>query len=212
MEHKSIEQLSLIDATNHTRANDKAVLKSDGSIVLDTHKEELMDIPTCEFIDDLEKYVSTDGRNPKEILKDMTTLLKKYKVMAENVEKRISKLSNVTMVELKESTRILEELCVKQTQNKDLTTDFRLWGNVRLKAVIPPVKKVGIWLGASVMVEYTLEEAKNVIMTSTTNVQNALEKCNLNLANLKRQITTLEVSIARIHNFAVTAGRSSSNS
>ncbi|KAI0982804.1 hypothetical protein GJ496_009059 [Pomphorhynchus laevis] len=188
MDCKPIEQLSLREDHNYGVAQDgnrnKDCSKSSRTVSTVANRVESMTIPTCQFIDDLEKYVKADGRHPKQILQEMTTLLKKYKAMSENVEKRISNLYNVTLADLKQSTSILNKLHTDMDQNKEVIADFSFSGNVKLKAIIPPVKKVGLWLGAKVMVEYTIDEAEDVIKTNTRNVENAIAKCNENLANL----------------------------
>jgi prefoldin subunit 5 len=46
------------------------------------------------------------------------------------------------------------------SDNKEINTNFLLSDNIWAKAKVPNTSgKVGLWLGANVMVEYTYEEA-----------------------------------------------------
>ncbi|KIH50276.1 prefoldin subunit, partial [Ancylostoma duodenale] len=64
-------------------------------------------------------------------------------------------------------------------------------------------KKVSIWLGANVMVEYELDKAKELLEKNRGNVQKAVDELASELAFVKDQITTTEVNIAHVHNYGV---------
>merc|ERR1712000_529439 len=74
------------------------------------------------------------------------------------------------------------------------------------KAVIPPTDKVGLWLGANVMMEYNMEEAIEMLNCNIKNAKNRLLDYVEDIEFLKDQITTTEVNIARCHNHKIKLG------
>lgn len=53
------------------------------------------------------------------------------------------------------------------------------------------------------MLEYTLDEAEELLLGNQKTAQSALEKVDEDLDFLRDQITTTEVNMARLHNWAV---------
>lgn len=58
-------------------------------------------------------------------------------------------------------------------------------------------------LQANVMVEYPLEEAKEVLTNNLAVANKNLEQVIVDLKHLKSQITTTEVNVARVYNYDV---------
>ena len=78
-----------------------------------------------------------------------------------------------------------------------MTCNFLLSDNVWAKArVANNTGKVGVWLGASVMVEYTFEDALKLLNKNLTNAQLKLQSTEEDINFIKDQITTLEVNMA----------------
>ena len=63
--------------------------------------------------------------------------------------------------------------------------------------------QVGLWLGANVMLEYDLAEAKEILLSNLSLAETTLADAEETLAYLKEQTTTVEVSLARLHNLNV---------
>ena len=59
--------------------------------------------------------------------------------------------------DIKSSLAMIKKLREKKGSEEDMETQFLLSDQVYAKAVIPPTDKVCLWLGANVMLEYTLE-------------------------------------------------------
>lgn len=91
----------------------------------------------------------------------------------------------------------------RSCEEQSVSTHFPLTDNCHAKAEIPPTDRVCLWLGANVMLEYSLEEAEALLKTSDSNASVSLKKLDDNLAFLRDQITTTEVNIARVHNHMV---------
>jgi hypothetical protein len=75
--------------------------------------------------------------------------------------------------------------------------------NVYAKAKIPPAASVNIWLGADVMLEYPIEEAEQVLQSNLDKCREGLVTNRENWGRIKDCKTTLEVNIARCHNWDV---------
>ena len=90
------------------------------------------------------------------------------------------------------------------SEEKEINTNFLLSDNIWAKAKIPNTTgKVGLWLGANVMVEYTYEEAIKLLGKNLHNAEMKIKETEDDLDFLKDQITTTEVNLARIYNQGV---------
>lgn len=87
-----------------------------------------------------------------------------------------------------------------------------LYGRARIAAVPEDGKRtVGLWLGAGVMLEYEMGEARHFLEHKQTERREELKKCEHDLEFIRRQITTTEVTIARLYNHLVHLSRTTSN-
>merc|ERR1712131_260466 len=64
-------------------------------------------------------------------------------------------------------------------------------------------EKVMLWLGANVMLEYDATEAQTLLTNNKENAVKSLEDVREQLAFLQDQMTTTEVSMARVYNWDV---------
>ena len=88
-----------------------------------------------------------------------------------------------------------------ESDSKELTTNFLLSDNIWAKAKVPnETGKVGLWLGANVMVEYNYEEAIKLLGKNLANAEQKIKETEQDIDFLKDQITTTEVNLARIYN------------
>lgn len=100
-----------------------------------------------------------------------------------------------------EAVRMLKE---KHEKNEGITTNFLISDNVWAKATIPnDTGKVGLWLGANVMIEYSYDEALALLERNFKNAEIRIASTEEDLNFLKDQITTTEVNIARCYNQTV---------
>jgi len=58
-------------------------------------------------------------------------------------------------------------------------------------------------LGANVMLEYDIDEAQGLLAKNKTNAISSLEEVKMQIAYLRDQMTTTEVSMARVYNWDV---------
>jgi prefoldin subunit 5 len=105
--------------------------------------------------------------------------------------------------DIQQAIEVVDFLNRRQAEGVVTRTHFPLTDNCYAKAEIPPTEKVCLWLGANVMLEYSIDEAEALLKNSNNNATETLKKLDDNLAFLRDQITTTEVNIARIHNHMV---------
>ena len=76
--------------------------------------------------------------------------------------------------------------------------------NIWAKAKIPNDSgRVGLWLGANVMVEYTYQEALVLLNKNLKNAEDKLKEADDDIDFLKDNLTTTEVNMARVYNQGV---------
>ena len=80
---------------------------------------------------------------------------------------------------------------------------LQLTDHVYAKAKVEEAKTVMLWLGANVMLEYSLEEASTLLSGQRDKCSEMLEEAREKGQWLKNQITVAEVLIARIYNWDI---------
>jgi Predicted prefoldin, molecular chaperone implicated in de novo protein folding len=141
--------------------------------------------------------VTQYGAEP--LLKQLNELYSKYKFM----EAQLQRSKGVLNAKLPDITNALEMVEYMQTTPEDLNVDFQLSDTIWTKAEIPKNNSVALWLGANVMMEYSHDEAKELLTTNLNNARNALKSTDEDLKFLKEQITTCEVNLSRVYNYSV---------
>lgn len=84
-----------------------------------------------------------------------------------------------------------------------MEVDFSLADQVFARAKLENVDSVALWLGAGIMVEYSLEDAKQLLEQQLSGCSKQLHTAQLDYDYVKDQMTTTEVSMARIFNYDV---------
>jgi prefoldin subunit 5 len=123
--------------------------------------------------------------------------------MDRNVTTGISRMK-AKIPEIKSSLEAVRHLKKKHSEDvEQLKSQFKLTDGVYANALLKLNGKVSLWLGANLMVEYSYDEAEELLSTNLVTATNNLENSNEDSAYLKDQITITEVNVARIHNYAV---------
>lgn len=107
---------------------------------------------------------------------------------------------NAKIEELKNSLQAVKVL--KNTSEPRLV-DFELGDTLYSKALVEPTQKVHLWLSSSLMLEYDVEEALEVLEKKLSDAQKRVQEIEHDLAFIREQITTTELNVARIHNYIV---------
>lgn len=116
----------------------------------------------------------------------MNELYQKYKFM-ENQLIRGRESLRVKTPDIKKTLEMVRMLKDKSTQEeKQVTTNFLISDNVWAKATIPnETGKVGLWLGANVMVEYSYDEALALLERNFNNAEIRIKSTEEDLNFLK---------------------------
>ena len=109
--------------------------------------------------------------------------------------------------DIKKTLEMVRMLKEKHSAKESMQTNFLISDNVWAKATLPnDTGRVGLWLGANVMVEYSHDEALALLERNLKNAEIRLKSTQEDLNFLKDQITTTEVNIARCYNQTVANG------
>ncbi|KIV96802.1 hypothetical protein PV10_00619 [Exophiala mesophila] len=184
-------------------------------------------IPVFPFMSNVSDYVkSIEEVEPT--LQRFQEMVSKYTFMQQNVERRGAGLRE-KLPEMKRTLEVVKFLKKKRKDIADATdsspnaddldddpdtksrpsdvieTTFSLQDTLYAKANIKPaqVDEVYLWLGANVMVAYPLDEAEELLQAKLDKAKESLKAAEEDLEFLRIQITTLEVAVARVHNWDV---------
>lgn len=126
----------------------------------------------------------------------------KYKFMEYNLVNKRRRLKD-QIPDLEHSLEMIEKLQTDKNNSQELETQFVLSDQVYAKAVIAPTDKVCLWLGANVMLEYTLNDAQELLTKNIATAKKTLKCIEHDLDFLRDQFTTTEVNMARVYNWDV---------
>ena len=170
--------------------------------ITETSDENSKKIPKVVFIDNTEAWVEkyTDDA----LFAQMNELYQKYKYMENNLARARQNLK-VKLPDIKKTLETVALLKKKhEGPNKEVSTNFLLSDNIWAKAKVPNTTgKVGLWLGANVMVEYNYDEALKLLTKNLMNAEAKIKETEGDIDFLKDQLTTTEVNLARIYNQGV---------
>jgi prefoldin subunit 5 len=181
-------------------------------------------IPIFPFMNNVSDYVkSIEEVEPT--LKRFQEMVSKYTFMQQNVERRAAglreklpemkdTLDSVQFLKKKRAAALAtgedgddldDELGESKHNPHEMEATFSLQDTLYAKATIRPaeVHEVYLWLGANVMVAYPLDEAEDLLTGKLEKARSSLQAAEEDLEFLRVQITTLEVAIARVHNWDV---------
>eukprot|EP00818_Percolomonas_sp_WS_P005781 CAMPEP_0117446410 /NCGR_PEP_ID=MMETSP0759-20121206/6326_1 /TAXON_ID=63605 /ORGANISM="Percolomonas cosmopolitus, Strain WS" /LENGTH=218 /DNA_ID=CAMNT_0005238675 /DNA_START=24 /DNA_END=680 /DNA_ORIENTATION=+ len=160
-------------------------------------------IPRAKFIEDIEAELSTRKMTLEELMEQLQQQHSKYHMMEQSLLQQKFNLKH----KLPEIERTIDAVTYLKEQfeedNKEMSTYFKLADNLYMNANVQNENKVTLILGANVMVEYTYEEALELLQKSQKNSQNQSEDLEENLAFLRDQKITTEVCVSRGHNYGV---------
>jgi prefoldin subunit 5 len=183
-------------------------------------------IPVFPFMNNVSDYVKSleDVESTLQRFQEMTS---KYTFMQQNVERRAAglkeklpemkntyetvkflKMKRKLAIEAKDkgdADELDDELEESNHNPQEIETTFSLQDTLYAKATIKPAEldEVYLWLGANVMVAYPLDQAEDLLRGKLEKAKESLGAAEEDLEFLRVQITTLEVAIARVHNWDV---------
>lgn len=161
-------------------------------------------IQTQAFIHDVEQWLA--GREVDAAIKELQDKYSKFKMLESRLQQRRVRLM-AKLPEIRKALDMVELLIAKRGTGETVVADFELTDNVFAKATLKDTSSVSLWLGANVMLQYTLEEAKALLSQNHSNCQQNLETLKSELAVIRDNVTILEVSIARVYNHDISKRR-----
>ena len=108
----------------------------------------------------------------------------KYRCMEMNLLQKKKRLRG-KLPDIEISLDMIEQLRKYQEKETNMETNFLLGHNLYGKASIPPTDRVCLWLGANVMLEYTLDEAEELLRGNRKTAQTSLQKVEEDLDFLR---------------------------
>lgn len=161
-------------------------------------------IPSAIFLEDVDSFMKKEDNqeNAELVLKRLDEQHSKYKFMEMNLFRKKRTLKR-QIPDIKTSLDMLKLLKAKKEIRENVQTTFMLCDDLYIKAKVPPTDKVGLWLGANVMLEYTLKDAEALLSKNLQTATKNLSQLEDDLDFLRDQLTTTEVNMARVYNWDV---------
>ncbi|KAG5502184.1 hypothetical protein GH5_05136 [Leishmania sp. Ghana 2012 LV757] len=169
-------------------------------------------IPKVAFIENVAELVKSSGDSAETLLKRFSEQYSKYKLAEHRLIRTTANLE-AKIPDINKTLQTLEYLktsLVAENGGKGFTTNYGLTESVFCQAKVPPQETVLLWLGANVMVEYTFEEATQLLQRNLKRAIENLATTQEDLAWLQEQQTILEVNTSRVYNYDVVERRKKS--
>ncbi|CCH61393.1 hypothetical protein TBLA_0E03390 [Henningerozyma blattae CBS 6284] len=162
-------------------------------------------IPEAPFVEKVEDYI----KKPTDfelVFNQFQEHLSKYKFMLESKNSTINQL-NVRIPDIQNTLKICKSLLLQKNEaeddeNQEIEMNYQLNDTLYTKANVT-TDKVGLWLGADVMMEYTLDEAIELLNKRLSDANESLTLAQEDAEFLRENITTMEVNCARLYNWDV---------
>ncbi|CAF91131.1 unnamed protein product, partial [Tetraodon nigroviridis] len=167
-------------------------------------KKKFLGIPEAVFLEDVESFMKQPGNEKAEaVITRLHEQHQKYKFMELNLTQKKLRLKNQMPTNHTDRYSYLPTTHAEENSPEPMETHFMLADSVFCKASVPPTEKVCLWLGANVMLEYDIDEAHALLEKNLQTASRNLETLNGDLDFLQNQITTTEVTMARVYNWDV---------
>jgi prefoldin subunit 5 len=160
-------------------------------------------IPEAIFIEKVENLCQQYGQPT--VAARLQELYSKYQYMQSSLTAQRSGLK-AKLPDISTALETVTHLIDRRDRAQDEETrdyTYQLSENIFATAAVPASNSVCLWLGANCMLEYTLDEAIELLRTNEANAKTTLASVEEDMAFLRDQITTTEVNIARSHNYGV---------
>lgn len=146
--------------------------------------ENSLGIPKAIFLEDVEKFMKEDSKSAEVVIRKLEELFQKYRVMEVSLLQKKEKLKT-QIPDIKQSLDMVKLLQRNNDEKRTVETDFILAHNLHARAEIPPTENVGLWLGANVMLEYSLVQADDLLTKNHEQAKLTMEQTDKDLDFLK---------------------------
>ncbi|KAG7201764.1 hypothetical protein KM043_004485 [Ampulex compressa] len=170
-------------------------------VELGKEKKSYAGIPEADFVDDVDAFMAKpENESVDKVLQTFDENHGKYKFMEYNLVNKRRRLK-AQIPDLERSLEMIKKLQVEKNNSQDLETQFLLSELLYAKAIIPPTDKVCLWLGANVMLEYTLDDAQEMLTKNIEAAKRNLGYVVHDLDFVRDQFTTTEINLHEAHLF-----------
>ena len=160
-------------------------------------------IPEASFLEDVDSFMKkVENASAEAVIKRLDEQHQKYKFWEVNLLQRKKRLKQ-QMPDIISTLEMVKFLKAEKSSFSSLSTQFLLNENVYATATIPPTDTAYLWLGANVMLEYTIDDAEQLLKKNLETAQEGLKSTTSDLDFLRDQYTTTEVNMARVYNWDV---------
>ncbi|KAK4525044.1 hypothetical protein GAYE_SCF07G2949 [Galdieria yellowstonensis] len=166
-------------------------------------------VPTAKFLEDIDKVIEEQG-GTSAVFQALEQLYTRYKILDSSLtrqkksfQEKIPDLTNALQVIrwLQQRPTAPSQETGSSASEEETETTFELADNIYATAIVtkkdPQV--VYLWLGANVMVEYSLEEAESLLKENLDGARDKIQQLEKELSFLREQMTTTEVNISRVY-------------
>ncbi|KAJ2721962.1 hypothetical protein GGI07_003612 [Coemansia sp. Benny D115] len=157
-------------------------------------------IPKAPFVENVGEYLKTD--TVEATLRKFTEAASKYRFMENSKLQQRGSLEQ-KIPEIEKTLAMVNYLAEQRGSDEPVKTLFEVNDTLYAHASIPPTETVNLWLGANVMLEYTIDEAQELLTNKLDIAKKNLKDTLEDLEFLRDQITTMEVNTARVYNWDV---------
>jgi len=168
-------------------------------------------IPIVKFVEDISAFADsfTPAASAELLIGAFSDLFSKFKAYEQNLsQKRLTFQEKIP--EIEKSLALVNHLKKKKDEGESVVTRYNLADTIYTKAELDcSAGIVNLWLGANVMLEYTHDEAIELLSSKLENAKKEYDETTKDLAFTRNQIITAEVNISRIYNWDVRKKRSS---
>mmetsp|Transcript_12922 Transcript_12922/g.32589 ORF Transcript_12922/g.32589 Transcript_12922/m.32589 type:complete len:209 (+) Transcript_12922:95-721(+) len=177
----------------------------DMSLLSITDGENDRGIPVVKFIEDVDAFSNSFSppSSAELLIGAYSELHSKFKTFETSLTQKQQNY-DLKIPDIEKSLALVKNLQSKQEVGESVTTRYNLADNVYGKAEVDTsVGIVNLWLGANVMLEYTYQEAIDFLSQNLESARREFKIVKEDLAFVRDQIVTSEVSMTRIFNWDV---------
>jgi len=160
-------------------------------------------IPRAFFVDNVDEFMSMEeNKSAEAVLQRLDEQHTKYKFMESQLVTKKNRLK-FQIPDISTSLDIVKHMQANKDSVEPMETRFQMCDTLYMKASVPPSKTVNLWLGANVMLEYSLDDAEALLNKNKSAAVKSLSQVDEDLGFLRDQTTTVEVNMARVYNWDV---------
>eukprot|EP00956_Cyclotella_meneghiniana_P024953 scaffold51060_cov65-Cyclotella_meneghiniana.AAC.7 len=170
-----------------------------------TEGKNVRGIPHAKFLEDIDDFANSFNppASPELLIGAYSDLFSKFKAYESQLsQKRVN--FKEKLPEIEKSIKLVRHLKRKKEEEEPIITRYNLADTIYAKARVDCSRGiVNLWLGANVMLEYSYDEALELLTSKEAVAKKQFEEITEDLTFTRNQIITTEVNMSRIYNWDV---------